>query len=91
MKNETSHIIVYISQIANKTVDTQCFFTDHLNYKTVNKKTCRTPSANPHPVVNTTYQRSQLKIWKNLSLKSKSIEEQMVWISIVFTFYLLES
>ena len=39
----------------------------------------------------TTFQRSQSKIWKNLSVKSKSIEEHMVWISIAFTFYLLES
>ena len=26
----------------------QCFFTDHLKHKTVNKTTCRIPSANPH-------------------------------------------
>ena len=26
---------------------TQCFFTDHLKHKTVNKTTCRTPSASP--------------------------------------------
>ena len=27
---------------------TQCFFTDHLNHKTVNKTTFRTPLANLH-------------------------------------------
>ena len=26
---------------------TPCFFTDHLKHKTVNKTTCRAPSANP--------------------------------------------
>ena len=30
-----------------ETFATQLFFTDHLNRKTVNKTTCRTPSANP--------------------------------------------
>ena len=29
-----------------KILATQCFFTDHLNHKTVNKKACRMPSAN---------------------------------------------
>ena len=36
-----------ISQIVSKTFTTQCFFTDHLNYKILNKATCGTPSANP--------------------------------------------
>ena len=39
-----------MSQISSKTFDTQCFFTDQLNQKTVtktNKTTCRTPSENP--------------------------------------------
>ena len=36
-----------ISQIAIKTFAAQCFFIDHLNSKTVNKKTCRMPPANP--------------------------------------------
>ena len=35
-----------ISQIASITFATQCFFTDHFNCKTVNKTTCRAPSAN---------------------------------------------
>ena len=35
------------SQIPSKTFATQCFFTDHLNHKTVNKTTCRTSPANP--------------------------------------------
>ena len=30
-----------------KSLATQCFFTDHLKHKTVNKTTCRTPSVNP--------------------------------------------
>ena len=30
-----------------KTFAEQCFFTDHLNHKTVNKITYRAPSANP--------------------------------------------
>ena len=33
--------------MASKTFASQCFFTDHWNHKTVNKKTCRKPSANP--------------------------------------------
>ena len=33
--------------IFSKTLATQLFFTDHLNHKTVNKTTWRTPSANP--------------------------------------------
>ena len=32
-----------ISEIANKTFATQCFFTDHLNPKTVNKKPVERP------------------------------------------------
>ena len=39
------------SLIASKTFATQCFaqplLTEQLNHKTVNKTTCRTPSANP--------------------------------------------
>ena len=31
-----------------KNFTTQCFFIDHLNRKTINKTTCRTPSVNPH-------------------------------------------
>ena len=42
-----------------------------------------------YTAVGTTFQGGQSKIWKNLYLKSKSIEEQMVWISIVFTFICL--
>ena len=36
-----------ISEIAIKTFATECFFTDHLNHKTVNKTTCRKSSVNP--------------------------------------------
>ena len=36
-----------ISQIASKAFATECFFTDHMNHRTINKTTCRTPSANP--------------------------------------------
>ena len=32
-----------ISQIANKTFATQCFFTDHLNHKTVIKQPVESP------------------------------------------------
>ena len=39
-----------MSQIASKTFATQCYFSDHLNQKTVNKATWRTPSANPHHI-----------------------------------------
>ena len=35
------------SQIPCKIFATQCFFTGYLKHKTVNKTTCRTPSANP--------------------------------------------
>ena len=35
-----------IPQVPSKTIGTQCFFNDHLNNKTANKTTCRTPSAN---------------------------------------------
>ena len=35
-----------IPQVGSKTLTTQCVFTDHLNHKTGNKATCRTPSAN---------------------------------------------
>ena len=34
--------------MAGKTFARQCFFTGHLNQKTVDKTTCRTPSGNPH-------------------------------------------
>ena len=34
----------------SKTFATECFFTDYLNHKTVNKTTCRTPSANTRQV-----------------------------------------
>ena len=33
--------------MASKIFATQCFFSDHLNYKIVNQTNCRTPSANP--------------------------------------------
>ena len=33
---------------ASKTFATQCFFTDHLKHKSINKAICGTPSANPH-------------------------------------------
>ena len=46
---------------------------------------------NKYSVADTTFQRGQSKSWENLSSKSNSIEEQMVWICIVFTFNLLES
>ena len=36
-----------MSQIASKTFAKQCFFTDHLNHKTVNKRACKMSSANP--------------------------------------------
>ena len=36
-----------ISQIPCKIFTTQCFCTDRLKHKTVNKTTCRTPSGNP--------------------------------------------
>ena len=36
-----------MSQIPYKIFATQWFFTDHLKLKTVNKTTCRTPSASP--------------------------------------------
>ena len=39
-----------LSQIPSKIFATQCFFTDHLKYKTVNKTTFRTPSANPRQI-----------------------------------------
>ena len=35
-----------ISQISSKIFASQCFLSDHLNKKTVNKTTCRMPSAN---------------------------------------------
>ena len=36
-----------ISKIPCKVFATQCFFTDHLKHKFLNKTTCRPPSANP--------------------------------------------
>ena len=36
-----------LSQIPCKIFTPQCFLTNHLKHKTVNKTTCRTPSANP--------------------------------------------
>ena len=33
--------------MASKNFAAQCFFTDHLNRKPVDKTTCRKPSANP--------------------------------------------
>ena len=40
-----------VSKIPCKIFDTQCFFTDHLEHKTVNKTTCRTPLANPRQFI----------------------------------------
>ena len=37
--------IILIYQIPCKIFPTQCFFTDHLKYKTLSKTTCRAPSA----------------------------------------------
>ena len=34
-------------KLSSKVFATQCFFTDHLKNKTVNKSSCRMPSANP--------------------------------------------
>ena len=36
-----------MSEIASKIFATQCFLTDHLEHKVVNKITCRTPLAYP--------------------------------------------
>ena len=36
-----------ISQIACKTFATQCFYTNHLKHKTVNKTICKMPPVNP--------------------------------------------
>ena len=35
------------SQIHYEIFGTQCFFTNHLRHKSVNKTTCSTPSPNP--------------------------------------------
>ena len=45
-KTVTIIFVQNVSQIAGKTFATECFFTDFLNHKTVNKTTCSTPSAN---------------------------------------------
>ena len=37
-----------LSQIPYKTFATQCFFTDHLKHKLVDKPTCRMPSPHRH-------------------------------------------
>ena len=37
-----------LSQIPCKIFATQCFFTDHLKHKLVDKTTCRVPSAHRH-------------------------------------------
>ena len=36
------------SQIPCKIFARQCFFTGHMKFRTVNKITCRMPSANPY-------------------------------------------
>ena len=38
------------SQIHCEIFGTQCFFTNHLRHKSVNKTTCSTPSANPRQI-----------------------------------------
>ena len=42
-----------LPQVFCKTFATQCFLTDHLKHKTVNKTTCRMPLANPHQLMYT--------------------------------------
>ena len=43
----TNIFIQLFFQIPCKIFATQCLFNDHLKRKTVNKTTCRIPSANP--------------------------------------------
>ena len=40
-----------LSEITCKIFATQCFFNDHLKHKTVNKTTCRIPSAKSSPIM----------------------------------------
>ena len=39
-------VTIKVSQLGNEIFATQCFFTDHLKNKIVNKTTCRIPSTN---------------------------------------------
>ena len=52
---------ILICQIAGKTLARQCFFTDHLNYKTLNKTTC-----NANQQILTNYVQISLRVFELL-------------------------
>ena len=63
-----------ISQVASKTSATQCFFTDHLNLKIVNKTTCRTPSKNPRQLW------TQLKSFRTVAIVFRGFQDFLIYL-----------
>ena len=55
---------IFICQIAGKTFATQCFFTDHLNYKILNKTTCNT-----NQQILTNYMQISLRVFEHYFLR----------------------
>ena len=65
-----------MSQIASKIFATQCLFSEHLNHKTVNKATCRTPSANPCQLWT-----HWLKSFGNVAVISWGFEDFLIYLA----------
>ena len=69
-----------ISQIASKTFATQFIFTDHLNHKTVNNTTCRTPSANPRQLW-----AHQLKNFRTVAIIFRGFQDFLIYLAKYFS------
>ena len=67
-----------VSQIASETFARQCFFTDHLNHKIVNKTTCRKPSANPHQLW------KQLKSFRTVVIIFLAFQDFLIYLAKYF-------
>ena len=68
-----------ICQIAGKIFATQCFFTDRLNHKIVNKTTCRTPSANPCQL-----QTHQLESFGTVAIILQGFQDFLIYLAKYF-------
>ena len=68
-----------ICQVASNTFATQCFFTDHLNHKIVNKTTCRTPSANPRQLW-----AHQLKSFRTVAIIFRDFQDFLTYLAKYF-------
>ena len=67
-----------VSQIASETFARQCFFTDHLNHKIVNKTTCRKPPANPHQLW------KQLKSFRTVVIIFLAFQDFLIYLAKYF-------